>query len=89
MCETAEDKKVAIKFIEGGTVHLLPLSELLTLDEVPFESLEAVEECGDVLAPWWDKTTLTVKHAKAVIVCKGVLKCVLLVHVLQSYNVNS
>lgn len=80
---------MAIKFVEGGTVHSLPWSELLTLDEVPFESLEAVDECGNVLAPWWDESTLTVKHAEAVIVRKGVLKCVLLVYVLQSHNVNS
>ena len=69
-------------------MHSLPWSELLTLDEVLFESLEAVDESVNVLAPWWNESTLTVKPAEAVITCKGVLNCVLLVHVLQSH-VNS
>ena len=47
-----------------------------------------VDESVNVLAPWWNESTLTVKHAEAVIIRKGVLKCVLLVHVLQSH-VNS
>ena len=59
------------------------------LDEVPFKSLEAADECVNILAPWWNESTLTVKHAEALTVRKGVLKCVLLVHVLQSHNVNS
>jgi hypothetical protein len=66
--QTAEDKKVSIKFVEGGTVHSLPWSELLTLDEVPFESLEVVVECV------WDESTLSIKHAEAIVVSKGVLK---------------
>ena len=65
---------MAIKFLEGGTVHSLPWSELLTLDEVPFESLEAVLESAKILAPWWDESTFTIKHAEAVVVSKGLLK---------------
>ena len=63
---------MSIKFVEDGTVHSLPWSELLTLEEAPFESLEAVVECVNILAPWWDESTCTIKHAEAVVVDKGV-----------------
>ena len=56
---TAENKKVTIRFIEGGTVHSLPWSELLTIEETPFESVEAVMECVNVLAPWWYELRIT------------------------------
>ena len=55
-------------------MHSLPWSELLTLEEAPFESLEAAVECVNILAPWWDESTCTIKHAEAVVVRKGVLK---------------
>lgn len=68
---TAENKKVSFKFIEGGTVHSLPWTELLTMEEIPFESLDDLTEGVNVMAPWYDDSSLTIQHAQAVIIGKG------------------
>ena len=65
---TAENQKVTFKFVDGGTVHSLPWTELLTMDETLFESLDDLTEGVSVMAPWYDDDTLTINHARAVVV---------------------
>jgi hypothetical protein len=40
---------VTFKFIEGGSVHSLPWTELLTMDETLFESIDDVTEGLNVM----------------------------------------
>ena len=68
---TAENKKVTFKFVEGGSVHSLPWTELLTMDETPFVSIDDVTEGMNVMAPWYDDDSITIQHAQAVIVGQG------------------
>lgn len=68
---TAENKKVSFKFVEGGTCHSLPWTELLTMDEIPFESPENLTEGVNVMAPWYDDNSLTIQHAQAIVIGKG------------------
>ena len=65
---TAENQKITFKFVDGGTVHSLPWTELLTMDETLFESLDDLAEGVSVMAPWYDDDTLTINHAPAVII---------------------
>ena len=71
---TAENKKVTFKFVEGGTVHSLPWTELLTMDETPFESVDDLTEGVNVMAPWYDDNSVTIQHAQAIVVGKGEYK---------------
>ena len=57
--------------MEGGTVHSLPWTELLAMDETPFDSLDDLTEGLCVMAPWYDDNSLTINHAKAVVIVKG------------------
>ena len=68
---TAENKKVTFKFVEGGTVHSLPWTELLTMDETPFES---VDDLTEGVNAWYDDNSVTIQHAQANIVDKGKYK---------------
>ena len=68
---TAENKKVSFRFVEGGTVHSLPWTELLTINETPVESLDDLTEGVNVMAPWYDDNSITIQHAQAVIIGKG------------------
>ena len=68
---TAENTKVAFKFVEGGSVHSLLWTELLTMDETPFESVDDLTEGVNVMAPWYDDNSLTIQHAQAIVIGKG------------------
>ena len=59
------------KFIEDGSVHSLPWTELLTMDETPFESIDDVTEGLNVMAPWYDDDSIGIQHAQAVILGQG------------------
>lgn len=65
----AEEVEVSFRFTEGSDkIHSLPWSELLTVDEIPFEALADITEGMKVLAPWIDEHSFNVKHAEAIIV---------------------
>ena len=50
---------MTFKFVEGGSVHSLPWTELLTMDETPFVSIDDVTEGMNVMAPWYDDDSIT------------------------------
>ena len=41
------------------------------MDETPFDSLDDLTEGLCVMAPWYDDNSLTINHAKAVVIVKG------------------
>ena len=57
--------KISFKFIEGGT---LAWTELLTMDETPFESVDELAECVNVMAPWYHDNSAKIQHAQAVVI---------------------
>ena len=64
----AENKKITFKFIEGGSIHSLPWTELLTAEESLFETYDDITEGLTVLAPWFDDVSTTIRHAEAVVI---------------------
>ena len=65
---TAEEEEVSFKFVGYDRVHTLPWSELLDLDETPFEAIQEIAVDQPVLAPWYDDSSTSIQHADAIIV---------------------
>ena len=62
---------VAFRFVDGGTEHSLQWTELLTIDETPFESYEQLSMGMHILAPWYSgKDSAKIQYAEAEIVEK-------------------
>ena len=64
-----EEAVVAFRFVDGGTEHSLPWTELLTKDETPFESYEQLSMGLCLLAPWYSgKDSANIQFAEAEII---------------------
>ena len=64
----AENKKISFKFVDGGTVHSIPWSELLDEQEFPFESFDDITEGLKIFAPWIDDHSTAIRYAEAIVI---------------------
>lgn len=65
-----ESKKTKFIFKVGSRIYSLEWTDLLTLEEVLFESSEDLTEGTRILAPWFNGNPSDIQYAEAVVTNK-------------------